>query len=84
MTPGELSKQVQTREDFIRLVKGLAQDFESSPETWENPTLNQYLEAIAAWTADSDGYFANRVETAPDSPSWRLFALILQAAKIYE
>ena len=42
------------------------------------------LEALAAWVKDSDGYFANRNEPFPPHPTWRLFALMLQAARGYE
>jgi hypothetical protein len=53
-------------------------------ESWENETLDRYLEALAAWLADSPGYFANRGEAVPEEPSWMLIANMLAAARTYE
>ena len=51
---------------------------------WENAALDDYLEALSAWIADSPGYFANRGEEPPEQPSWSLVAMMLAAARSHE
>ena len=44
---------MKTREDTIATLRQLLLELEEKPETWENPTLESYLEAMAAWLEDS-------------------------------
>lgn len=75
---------IGTREDLVAFVALLRRDLREQPEDWENPTLERFLAAIAAWTDDMDGYFANRGEPVPLHPSWRMLGELLLAAKYYE
>jgi hypothetical protein len=76
---------VATREDLRRLVAQMHSDFvESGVLEWENATLERFLEAMAAYLGDLDGYFRNRGESVPDQPDWHLVALLLVAASGYE
>ena len=85
-------ERVDSRETFLEFVAALRADLlasnaavavtPSSPYSpnardWENPSLDGYLEALHAWTDD----MGDRI---PEPPSWRTFADILYAAKIYE
>lgn len=87
----ELLQRVTSRETFLEFLGGLRADWQisrneeavhpSSPygqqaRGWENPLLGDYLAAMYAWTEDK-GECINE-------PSWRTFADILYAAKIYE
>ena len=47
-------------------------------------TLADYLEAMAAWIQDAEGYYRNSGQPVPQQPSWHNFAEILSAAKVYE
>jgi hypothetical protein len=67
--------------DFIR---ELQTELQAGDVTWENPTLERYLGALAAWTEDMDGYFANQGLIEPAQPSWSLVARMLLAASLYE
>lgn len=83
----ELNGQLQhvhSREDLAALIRGLADDFRRKPEEWENGNLTSYLEAMAAWVDDSDGYYRNRSEAVPDQATWKTLGQILLAAKVYE
>jgi len=88
----ELAEHVDSKETFLEFVAALRADWEASqaeesaqpsspygPDArgWENPDLGRFLEAMQAWTED----MADRV--APQQ-SWRTFAEMLMAAKIYE
>jgi hypothetical protein len=80
----ELVPTIKTRADFVRFVRALAENLDSAPDEWENPTLLTYLEALAAWTEDMDGYQHNRGEVMVESIDWQTVANIFLAAKIYE
>ena len=75
---------IQTREDFVKFIILLVKDFETRPDSWENVTLRDYLEAIASWTEDMDGYYQNLNFPVPEKIEWKIFANILMAAKMYE
>jgi hypothetical protein len=75
---------VRSREDLAAFVSALRQDLESDEPDWENPTLERYLEALAAWITDSPGYFKNRGEPVPSEPTWEHVARMLYAAGFYE
>jgi hypothetical protein len=84
MNPTETVNDIANREDFIAFVRALACDLKEQPDTWENRDLASYLDALAAWTEDMDGYFRHAGEQSPDQPSWKLLGQILAAARVYE
>jgi hypothetical protein len=63
------------RSDILRKLDELREDLKAHPDEWENPTLDDYLEGMRAWLADSSGN---------EEPSWELFARILDAGRSYE
>ncbi len=73
-----------SRQDFVEFVRTLADQCRDRPEEWENRDLPTYLDAMAAWVEDMDGYYRNRGEAVPDPPTWKTLEDILQAAKVYE
>ena len=73
-----------TRLDLADLIDQLRDSLNREPGSWENPDLGRFLDALAAWTRDMDGWFMNRGEPIPDAPSWELFGHMLLAAKTYE
>lgn len=81
---------VTSRASFVRFVEALLADWRESNRAervapsspygpavggWENPSLEHFLEALAAYTADAE---------LPEQPSWHTFAQVLAAAKVYE
>ena len=81
-----------TREEVPALIRDLLRDLQLSRQTeqaspsspygpnaggWENPDLESFLDAMAAWIEDMD-------DRLPISPSWDTFRDILLAAKSYE
>ncbi len=75
---------IKTRDEFVNFVECLARDLATNPAQWENARLGDFLEAVAAWTNDMDGYYANNQLPIPSVPTWATFAQILLAAKHYE
>jgi hypothetical protein len=76
--------QIQSRADFARFVQALLQDWQCRPEAWGNRDLGSYLEAMAAWATDMEGYYGNRGEVLPEQPTWKMMGQILLAAQVYE
>jgi hypothetical protein len=77
-------KEVRSRGEFVEFVHGLLAELQSAPDTWENPTLDRFLEALAAWTADMDGYCQNHGLAMPPDIVWQWTANMLHAATLYE
>jgi hypothetical protein len=75
---------LDTKEDFISFLDLLVQDLRNNPSAWENKSLESYLEAVASWTADMEGYYQNNNLPIPQNVNWKVFANILIAAKMYE
>lgn len=79
-----MQNKVKTKEDFIQLLSSLAQDVKYNPKDWENRDLPSFLEAMASWIEDMDGFYSNQHKPIPTNISWEVFADIMLAARIYE
>ena len=75
---------IGSRQDLATFIRRLISDYESDSDSWENKNLVAYLDGLAGWTDDMDGYFHNLGEKVPEQPSWSLFGKMLLAAKYYE
>jgi hypothetical protein len=73
-----------TRAELAGFIDQLADSYLENPELWENDTIESFLRAWSAWLNDMDGYFLNRGEVVPETPSWQLVAQMLLAARVYE
>jgi hypothetical protein len=72
-----LAAAVTSRADLARFVEALLAEFQADAGgSWENPTLERYLEALAAYAADAGA--------ADLPPTWRTLAELLAAARDYE
>ncbi|WP_226467286.1 DUF7660 family protein [Luteimonas panaciterrae] len=80
----ESIKHIESRDDFVGFVRALKNDLLLDPESWENPTLEEFLEALSSWTEDMDGYYKNNNLPMPTDIPWSRFAEILLASKYYE
>lgn len=76
--------QVQTKESLADFIGSLKAELLSSPQEWENKTLEEFLESMEAWVRVIDSYAKNMGDVEVLTPSWKTFAKILCAAKIYE
>lgn len=74
---------VKTKQDFAKLLFEMLDH--NDAVKWENDTVFSYLQAMAGWLADADGFYRNIGENLDTAePSWQLFADMLQAAACYE
>jgi len=87
MTSTEQSGEVPTivsKEDLANFIEALRDDFLHNSAGWENPTIDKYLDAMAAWVRSMDNYYRHVGEGPPIQPTWRTIGHILSAAKVYE
>lgn len=80
----DIINEIKDKDDFVSFGGLLLTDLKNNPEKWENRTLSEFLEAMANWTEDMDGYYINNNLPIPENVNWKVFANILAAAKIYE
>ena len=77
--------KVTDRQTFIKFLDLLLKDFLDNPESWENKTLPNFLEALSAYTEDVQGYYNNmKLNVNADKPDLSTFSDIFKGAKIYE
>jgi hypothetical protein len=75
---------ITSREDLVRFLEQLANDARAGRTGVENAGAADVLDGAAGWLQDMDGYFLNRGETPPVSPTWRLMAMTFAAGLVYE
>jgi hypothetical protein len=86
-----LIDRVNSKESFLEFLEALEKDWEKdqelskgapsapfavSPLGWENGTIGAFLEAMHRW--------ATNTSMLGEEPSWKAFAEILYAGKLYE
>lgn len=83
--PGCPSAPASRQKDRLAgAVRELLADWsDGPPANWENQSLPHYLEALAAWLADCDGYYANRGTPIPWN-GWEVMQAAVRAATVYE
>ncbi len=52
-------KTVQTKKDFINFLRALKSDYVENLASWENKDIKTFLEAMASWVEDMDGFYIN-------------------------
>lgn len=80
----ELARRATTREGFTTFLNAYARDCSRGCARWENPDLPSFFEAMSAWNADSDGFYANVRGGRRPETAWEEVANMLMAARIYE
>ncbi len=76
--------EIKSRTDLAKFIHQLASEAADVNCEWQNNNLSNYLEAMASWINDMDGYFLNKGENVPDQPTWKTIAEILKASTVYE
>jgi hypothetical protein len=72
------------KDEVVAVVRRLLTDWaDGPPANWENRTVPDYLQALASWLDDCDGYYSNRGRSMPWN-GWTVLEDALQAAKVYE
>jgi hypothetical protein len=76
---------VNDRQSFINFIDLLRQDLLDNPSSWENKTLEDFLEALSSYTRDIQSYYDNMKQNVnADEPNWQTFSDLFKGASIYE
>lgn len=76
-------RKIKTKQELITLIFELLDD--NDAVQWENNSAYAFLQAIAAWLNDSDGFYKNQnMKVNTKEASWQIFADALQATSVYE
>lgn len=68
---------MSSKDELVAFLHTLRHDLTNNDSSWENQTLESFLEAVAAWLNDTD-------DANFKTPSWSLLATSLLAGKAYE
>lgn len=79
-----LVETVETHEDLAGFVFALGANLDRDRETWENRTLESYLDALQRFTGSLDSWARNNGQPVPVQPTWQLMARLLLIARTYE
>ncbi|MFC9343605.1 hypothetical protein ACFT0G_31155 [Streptomyces sp. NPDC057020] len=79
-----MSLEPHSREELVTFLRDLHKEFRARGHEWENDTLDNFLEALAAWVLDSPGAYRNMGEQIPPDGDWAFMARALYAATLYE
>lgn len=71
-------EKIESKVDFEKFLKLLIQDFNINKKEWENDSLPLFLEGLYGYNFDSEN------DPKEIEPTWKVFAEILLAAKVYE
>ncbi|MET8137479.1 hypothetical protein ABZV24_37190 [Streptomyces sp. NPDC005251] len=77
-------ERVDSREALAAFVRSLHRSHAEDGRSWENADLQSFLEGLAAWIDDADGWYSSTGREVPASGDWKFFARALRAATIYE
>ncbi len=88
----EMSRKVNTMEDFLSFLKMLIEDFRNNRDEWENISLVYFLDSMYSWVEDvGDDLLDFIVEDGADidnnminKTTLRAFAGTLLAAKTFQ
>jgi hypothetical protein len=77
--------EVTDRESFVKFIELLHKDLLDHPESWENKTLPNFLEALSSYAEGIQYYYNNTNQNVDaDKPDWKTFSEIFKGARIYE
>ena len=73
----EMLGKIKSREDFLEFMSFFI-------TATQDVSLKNYVEALAAWAADMDGYYNNCGKEVPTDINWDFIATLLYTGSIYE
>ena len=73
---------IKSKEDFLAFLRLLVINNDTNKYEWENKDLESFLNGMIGFVFDIEGFLKTDVQDL--KPTWKLFAEILLAAKVYE
>ena len=83
-TDGVDIEQISTLSDFRVFLRALRDDWTEYPNHWEQGNIGDYLESMERWLEYLPRYYRSLCRDPDKEPMWRVFAEVLEAAKMYE
>lgn len=80
----ELVTNINDKDDLIKFISDLINDYITNKDSWENQTLDSYLEAMQSWLEDIEGWEKNCKQDVSNMNPWQLIGHVLYASKMYE
>ena len=71
-------QNIKSKSDFEQFLKLLVEDLKQNKSEWENDSLELFLDGLYGYNFDSENDL-QKIE-----PTWKKFAEMLLAAKVYE
>ncbi len=71
----DLFDKIRTKSDFEIFLKELIKNYNENRKDWDNDDLPKFLDALYGYNYESDSSI---------QPTWKLFAEMLLAARVYE
>ena len=84
MNFNEIINSVNSKDDFLKFMEQLKHDKQNNCGEWENTDIESYIEGIASWVEDMEGYYNNMNYEMPQNIDWKFIATLLYIGKIYE
>jgi len=76
---------VDSRDQLIGYIFELLDDHDAVGDQWENKDIYSFLQAMAAWLDDCDGYYRKSGQSVDvEKASWQILADAMAAASVYE
>lgn len=82
MNPFEMIELIESKEQFIDFLNSLSADSIENSNEWENNSIENYLESIAAWVDSYSSCPRNDIDW--DKVDYKLIAKLFYVGKIYE
>lgn len=67
------------KQSFLEFLQALRNDFVENKETWENISIDDFLESIGRWVKD---YHNDDINF--DKPNWKTVSAMFYMGKLYE
>jgi hypothetical protein len=80
----ELIDSINTKDDFIKFLNVILDNYTSLSVDWENKSLFEFIEAFKAVTGSIDNYYQSEGVNSKNEPSWRTVAKMLWVSTVYE
>ena len=81
----DFADAIETKKDFDQFLEMLLISLRKSNSDWENKNLEDYIDGLWGFTKSIDGYYLNRKETVDlEHPTWKMIAVMLLAATVFE
>ena len=73
----EMLGKIKSKEDFIKFI-------EIYTSAISDLSVKDYLESVASWTEDMEGYYSNTGKEIPENINWDFIATLFYVGSIYE